>query len=213
MNAKIEELRRKAGGKAIRWTLEGLAQSAAYHPNASPSRHGLERIRDISYGPGNHQNLDVWRPVDRGDGPLPVILYIHGGGFRILSKESHWIMALALARRPRKKTAAEVSFHGPFANAGALRRTLRLSDAVVHARRVRQPVLCMLAVRDDIVPPTGAAAIYNALASDPGLKRRALIERGHAEPSREDARRIVEFERRTALFLHPRLTPLEAISS
>lgn len=99
MNAKIEELRRKAGGKAIRWTLEGLAQSAAYHPNASPSRHGLERIRDISYGPGNHQNLDVWRPVDRGDGPLPVILYIHGGGFRILSKESHWIMALALARR------------------------------------------------------------------------------------------------------------------
>jgi len=98
-------------------------------------------------------------------------------------------------------------------NQGALRRTLRLSDAVVHARRVRQPVLCLLAVRDDVVPPTGAAAIYNALASDPGLKRRALIERGHAEPSREDARRIVEFERRTALFLHPRLTPLEAISS
>jgi acetyl esterase len=27
------------------------------------------------------------------------VLYLHGGGFRILSKETHWLMALAFARR------------------------------------------------------------------------------------------------------------------
>ncbi len=27
------------------------------------------------------------------------MLYVHGGGFRVLSKETHWIMGLALARR------------------------------------------------------------------------------------------------------------------
>lgn len=99
MFSTIEALRRRAGGKAIKWTLEGLAHSGSFHPRANPSRHGLERVNNISYGPGVHQHLDVWRPTDRGDGPLPVILYIHGGGFRILSKESHWIMALALARQ------------------------------------------------------------------------------------------------------------------
>jgi acetyl esterase len=28
-----------------------------------------------------------------------VVLYVHGGGFRILSKDTHWVMALAYARR------------------------------------------------------------------------------------------------------------------
>ena len=27
------------------------------------------------------------------------MLYVHGGGFRILSKDTHWIMGLAFARR------------------------------------------------------------------------------------------------------------------
>lgn len=33
------------------------------------------------------------------EGPLPVVLYVHGGGFRILSKDTHWLMGLAFARR------------------------------------------------------------------------------------------------------------------
>ena len=28
-----------------------------------------------------------------------MVLYVHGGGFRVLSKDTHWVMALALARR------------------------------------------------------------------------------------------------------------------
>jgi len=68
-------------------------------PAANPERHGVEQIEDISYGPHGTANLlDIWRPVDR-PGDLPVVLYIHGGGFRSLSKDSHWLMALTLARR------------------------------------------------------------------------------------------------------------------
>jgi acetyl esterase len=32
-------------------------------------------------------------------GRPPAVLYIHGGGFSILSKETHWVMGLAFARR------------------------------------------------------------------------------------------------------------------
>src|SRR5690606_7801756 len=36
-------------------------------------------------------------PVDR-DGPLPTVLYVHGGAFRSLSRRTHWLMGLAFAR-------------------------------------------------------------------------------------------------------------------
>ena len=60
----------------------------------------MERILDVPYldDAHAHHRLDVYRPVKR-DGPLPVVLYIHGGGFRILSKDTHWLMAIAFARR------------------------------------------------------------------------------------------------------------------
>ena len=70
------------------------------HPMSRPERHDVEVVRDVPYedtGLAEHR-LDVYRP--RGlPGPLPVLLYVHGGAFRILSKDTHWIMALAFARR------------------------------------------------------------------------------------------------------------------
>lgn len=61
----------------------------------------MEVLKDLSYAPDapsdrNHQ-LDIYRPIHR-PGPLRTVLYVHGGGFRILSKESHWLMGLAFAR-------------------------------------------------------------------------------------------------------------------
>lgn len=69
-------------------------------PEANPKRHGVERLTNLSYGPhGKASLLDIWRPIDRdGDRSLPVVLYVHGGGFRSLSKDSHWIMGLLMAR-------------------------------------------------------------------------------------------------------------------
>ena len=46
---------------------------------------------------------------------------------------SHPFPYLALARRPRK-TRRDVSYHGPFASAGALRRTLRMLGGIIPLR-------------------------------------------------------------------------------
>lgn len=63
---------------------------------APPSRYGLKVCRNLRYGPDAAHRLDLWIPA--GPGPHPVALYIHGGGFRVLSKETHWMMARELAR-------------------------------------------------------------------------------------------------------------------
>ncbi len=47
---------------------------------------------------------------------------------------SHRFPALGLARRPKKQAASSLSFHGPFANAGALRRTLRMLGGIIPLR-------------------------------------------------------------------------------
>jgi acetyl esterase len=62
----------------------------------------VERLPDVPYldTARAHHTLDVYRPVHRGgQGALPVVLYVHGGGFRILSKDTHWLMAIAFARK------------------------------------------------------------------------------------------------------------------
>ncbi len=68
------------------------------HRDSRPGRHGLERIRGVPYGSLPEQLLDVWRPVER-DGPLPAVLYVHGGAFQNLSRDTHWLHGLAWARR------------------------------------------------------------------------------------------------------------------
>ena len=95
----LTTLRARAGRAFMDATWTALAQTGRLPP-ARPERHGLERISDVPYqgtGLGAH-TLDVYRPVRRAE-PLPVVLYVHGGGFRILSKETHWVMSLAFARR------------------------------------------------------------------------------------------------------------------
>lgn len=78
---------------------EGLSGLGALHPNAKPSRHGVEVDKDIPYATtyGKLQTLDIYRPVNRA-GPLPVVFYVHGGGFTLLSKDTHWVMGLNFAR-------------------------------------------------------------------------------------------------------------------
>jgi acetyl esterase len=68
-------------------------------PDAHPARFDLSLERDVAYGParGVHNRLDVYVPT-RAPRPLPVVMYVHGGGFAMLSKETHRVMALAIAR-------------------------------------------------------------------------------------------------------------------
>lgn len=98
---KNDPLRRRAGSLLVDGFFRGASRLGSLHPLARPERHGVEIVRDLQYAPDSplaEHRLDVYRPLERS-GPLPIVLYVHGGGFRILSKETHWIMALAFARR------------------------------------------------------------------------------------------------------------------
>ena len=80
-----------AGGFQVLATLGGLT------PWARPKAHGLEREDAVSYGADSAHLVDIYKPP--GPGPHPVAIYVHGGGFRTLSRRTHWIMALAFARK------------------------------------------------------------------------------------------------------------------
>lgn len=93
-------LRQQMGGIAMNAFFEGISRTASLHPKARPERHNIERLRNIPYrdtGRREH-TLDVYRPLDPNPA-RPIVLYIHGGGFRILSKDTHWLMGLAFARQ------------------------------------------------------------------------------------------------------------------
>ncbi len=98
MPLDLPTLRARAAAGASRSFFEGISRVAGLAPQAQPARYGLTRLRDLPYrqhaGPAH--TLDVWRPI--APGPHPVVMYIHGGSFRILSKDTHWIMALTFAR-------------------------------------------------------------------------------------------------------------------
>ncbi|CAN5759602.1 hypothetical protein BH09MYX1_BH09MYX1_34590 [soil metagenome] len=95
----LTSLRRRATLFASEQFFTSLARVGALHPLAKPSRHDVEVDRDIVYGSrtGEEHRLDVWRPKGATD-LRPAVLYVHGGGFRILSKDTHWIMGLMFAR-------------------------------------------------------------------------------------------------------------------
>jgi acetyl esterase len=95
-----DSLRRHAGALIVDNFYRGMASAGKLHPLARPERHGVEVIRDVPYGSLDepHRKVDVYRPMKR-EGELPAVLYVHGGGFRILSKDTHWLMALSFARR------------------------------------------------------------------------------------------------------------------
>lgn len=77
---------------------EALARLGGLTPLAHPARYGAERERNLRYGPGPAQRLDLYRPTG-ASGPRPVVLYLHGGGFRAMSKDTHWLMGLRFARQ------------------------------------------------------------------------------------------------------------------
>jgi len=95
---------RRVSRSSITWAVGAAFERAARFgtrlPMARPERHGVLVDKDIAYrSTGDEAHLlDIYRPTE-ADGPLPVVVYIHGGGFRVLSKDTHWVMAIEFARR------------------------------------------------------------------------------------------------------------------
>jgi acetyl esterase len=77
-----------------------LATLGRFIPMSRPQAHGVERIRNVAYtdSGARHHLLDVWRRPEHAEASRPCVLYVHGGAFQSLSKDSHWIMALVFAR-------------------------------------------------------------------------------------------------------------------
>lgn len=80
--------------------IETLARLGRRLPAADPAKHKVRVIRDVAYldDAREEHRLDVYLPRHR-QGLLPVVLYIHGGAFHYLSKDTHWLMGLLFAAR------------------------------------------------------------------------------------------------------------------
>lgn len=89
--------RRRLLGRTVSGGFATLSTVGGRTPWARPERYGVARLEDLAYGPLPEHRLDVYRP--QGPGPFPVAVYVHGGGFRSLSKSTHWPMALQFAAR------------------------------------------------------------------------------------------------------------------
>jgi len=98
-DSTVKRARVKAGAFVVDNLFRGLSAAGRLHPQANPAKHGIEVIRDLPYREGGavEHLLDVWRPTQVAT-PTPIVFYVHGGGFRFLSKDTHWIMALSFAR-------------------------------------------------------------------------------------------------------------------
>ncbi|MCK5797942.1 MAG: alpha/beta hydrolase [Deltaproteobacteria bacterium] len=98
-NPSTTTWRQRLSGGAIDASFRLLSALAKRHPRANLTRHGVEKIYDLPYldDQDPSHRLDVYRPIDR-TGLLPAVVYLHGGGFRILSKDTHWLMGLLFAR-------------------------------------------------------------------------------------------------------------------
>lgn len=92
----VIELRRRLGAAAVETFFESLTRSARWHPRARAALREVQVIEDVAYGPGSSHRLDVWKRHD-GEENAPAVFFVHGGGFRILSKKTHWLMALRYA--------------------------------------------------------------------------------------------------------------------
>ncbi len=97
----FKKIREQLGGTLIDVTLNSAARAARYFPQAKPLLTNLSVERNLSYRTDSREKrhqLDVYRSTHY-DEPRPVFIYIHGGGFRILSKETHWMMTAILAHQ------------------------------------------------------------------------------------------------------------------
>jgi acetyl esterase len=187
----------RAGDQVFDAMIHGVEWIARRHPATDPARYDVEVTADVPYlldGDPAHR-LDVYRPR-RAAGPLPAVIYLHGGGFRHLSKETLWFAALTFARRgyvvfnveyrlgARCPAALEdvsaaatwVKRHGALFGADVEQLVVagesaggNLATAIAIASSYRRPEPWARALWDAGVRPRAAAVGYGLLqVSDPG---------------------------------------------
>ena len=95
----LTRARKRAGGVFLDALFRGVSHGSRIAFGAKPEDWGIRVHRDLPYlGSGRRAHrLDVWSAYEP-DRRMPVVFYVHGGGFRILSKDTHWNFAMSFAR-------------------------------------------------------------------------------------------------------------------
>jgi triacylglycerol lipase len=75
MTPDLEKIIRAAGT-----AIDPPAAKALYAPLLVGAPRGGEIVRDLAYGTDERHRLDVYRPLG-ANGPAPVVIFLHGGGF------------------------------------------------------------------------------------------------------------------------------------
>lgn len=96
---------------------------------------GLAIQRDIAYGPLAEQLVDVVRPR-AAQGPLPVMLYLHGGAFTTCSRQTHRAVAALYAAK-----AGYLVFNADYRLAPRYRYPAAIEDACLAYRWVASQCL------------------------------------------------------------------------
>lgn len=99
---RLRSAKIRGSHRATSAVLQGLSRVVYRLPFVRAEGRGVTVVRDIPYrstGDAAHL-LDVYRPS--GPTPregFPVVFYVHGGGFAMLSKDTHEVMAMAFAEQ------------------------------------------------------------------------------------------------------------------
>jgi len=99
----------------LTWTLAALMASTGAvwaQPKLPP---GVTVLRDLEYVPGGHerQKLDLYLP-EKADGPLPLVVWVHGGAWRVGSKNYCPGVFLATKGFAVASIGYRLSQHAPF---------------------------------------------------------------------------------------------------
>lgn len=93
-------VRRSASSYVAEFIFHSIASVGALFPVGRPGRHGVRVIKNVAYKPsgGSHHTLDILCPAAESAGPRPVVLFVHGGSFMMLSKDTHRALAMQFAK-------------------------------------------------------------------------------------------------------------------
>lgn len=169
-------IRARLVGAALHYGLRAASAAGKLRPDARLDRYGIDVTYDVPYGPAPHERLDVYRPPNASG---RAALYLHGGGFRILSKDTHWMMAKMLARagwtvfNANYRLAPKHPFPAAVEDAGAALDWV-FEHAAAHGADPEQLVLIGESAGGNLVTALGLATTFER--PEPWARR--VFERG-----------------------------------
>lgn len=95
--SRLKRIRQDMNNEAIRLFFENLSRFGSLLPQIRRHKRGLRLDKNVSYS-STGELLDVWQLHGASAKPRPVVLYVHGGGFRLLSKDTNWTLAALFAQ-------------------------------------------------------------------------------------------------------------------